>query len=178
MTPWVAVWRGLRRYAGFSGRSGRPEFWWWALAVGIVHMAVFGFFCLGSALSGPGASGEPALDWFFLVLYFVVSGLLVGLPAFLPTTAVAVRRLHDVGRTGWWVLCWYMAPLVAGAFFLLMFMATLGQSLAGRGPSAAPSYIAGSIFLLAIAGVVIWAVLWLSTPGDAEPNRFGDPPLG
>ena len=68
----------LFKYATFSNRASRPEFWWFA---------VFQFLVSAAA----GLLGET-------VNYLVLIGLL------LPALAVDTRRLHDIGKSGWWQL--------------------------------------------------------------------------
>ena len=68
----------LTQYAGFSGRAGRSEFWWFFLfQVAVMVVASF----LGDVISG-----------------------IVSLALVLPALAVGARRLHDIGRSGWWQL--------------------------------------------------------------------------
>ena len=94
----------LSKYATFSGRASRPEFWWWVLAVfitiliaGAVDAILFG--------SGP-EDGQP------------ISALL-SLALLLPNIAVGARRLHDIGKSGWWLLIAFIP--VVGFFVLLYF---------------------------------------------------------
>lgn len=79
----------LRKYATFSGRASRREFWRFIIPC-VVIGAVLNFIDLMSGTAKPGNFG----------LYSGIFALLV----FLPTTAVCVRRLHDTGRRGYWVL--------------------------------------------------------------------------
>jgi len=89
----------LERYAKFDGRAGRGEFWWFALANFLVYLLLV----ILMQVSG-----------FFFVLYLVyVLALIV------PTLAVAVRRLHDTNKSGWFLLMG-LIPLV-GAIILLVF---------------------------------------------------------
>jgi uncharacterized membrane protein YhaH (DUF805 family) len=71
----TSVKSGFNNYANFKGRASRSEFWWWTLFTSIVSAAVSGFF---------------GLD------YFASAAL------FLPSIAVGCRRMHDIGRRGWW----------------------------------------------------------------------------
>jgi uncharacterized membrane protein YhaH (DUF805 family) len=66
------------RYATFSGRASRPEFWWFFLFQVLVSLAAQ---MLGGVIAG-----------------------VIGLALLLPGLAVGTRRLHDVGRSGWWQL--------------------------------------------------------------------------
>jgi uncharacterized membrane protein YhaH (DUF805 family) len=92
-----AIKRGLRKYAVFTGRASRGEYWWWALFV------LVGFFALAivSALAGRitsldgGISPGPGNIPFFILFVVFWLGTIV------PTVAVTVRRLHDAGYSGW-----------------------------------------------------------------------------
>ncbi|MEO7259715.1 MAG: DUF805 domain-containing protein [Jatrophihabitantaceae bacterium] len=86
------------KYATFSGRARRSEFWWFALFLVIVNIVLR---ILDRAMDNP------------------VLGLIVGLALVLPSLAVTVRRLHDTGRSGWWILIG-LIPLI-GAIVLLVF---------------------------------------------------------
>lgn len=88
------------RYATFSGRARRKEYWAFALFWIIVLVQ----FAIVALASGDGASGaddaEPSAA-------AVIASLALGLFAvasFIPILAVTVRRLHDLGMSGWWLL--------------------------------------------------------------------------
>lgn len=83
------------KYATFSGRARRSEFWWFVLftfLVGIVATVVD--LALGTDEFNEGNG---------------VVGTLTGLVLLLPSIAVAARRLHDIGRSGWWQLVGFAA---------------------------------------------------------------------
>ena len=96
----------FRKYIVFSGRAQRPEYWYWflfevlvSILAAIVDHAIFGTkIGLISTLTG------------------------VGL--LLPSLAVAVRRLHDIDRSGWWILIG-LVPL-GGIIILLVFACLRG----------------------------------------------------
>jgi uncharacterized membrane protein YhaH (DUF805 family) len=101
----------LSNYVNFSGRAARPEYWWWALAVFII-MFIAGFLdtmviapLLGFDVAEDTATGTPL-------------SLIISLAILLPNLAVAVRRLHDIDRSGWWILIFFI-PIIG--FFLLLF---------------------------------------------------------
>ena len=96
----------MQKYAVFRGRARRKEYWVFTLVNIIITIVIgfvlgfFGSFFLGAetgtALSGLGTS-------------------VYGLAVFVPNIAVAVRRMHDIGRSGWWILL----PLVNLIFLCL-----------------------------------------------------------
>lgn len=108
-----------RRYAEFSGRSRRMEYWMFVLfeiiVIAILEALLFvGMPAIdqatGQALQTPG------------VLFYVVLALLCifAVATIVPGLAVQVRRLHDTDRSGWW---WWiqLVPLI-GAIVMLVFM--------------------------------------------------------
>ncbi|AZO26906.1 DUF805 domain-containing protein [Mesorhizobium sp. M1B.F.Ca.ET.045.04.1.1] len=98
-------------YLNFTGRARRKEFWAFYLWFSILFVALFGFgILLNLAISGfddgPGTSIGH------------IPALLFVLAAILPSIAVVVRRLHDIGLTGWLVLLCYTPALGAMAFLV------------------------------------------------------------
>lgn len=108
----------LKKYATFSGRSRRAEYWMFGL-ISLVVSIVLAFV--------EGMMGSPGL-----------LGAIYGLAVLLPSLAVTVRRLHDTNRTGWWLLI-ALIPIV-GAIVLLVFMvldSEPGENQYGANPKAA-----------------------------------------
>ena len=97
----------LNKYLTFSGRARRSEFWWFALLF-------IGVSLIPTSQNPFAASGIDA------ALTFV--GVLLSLALLLPFVAVSSRRLHDTGRSGWWLLL-YLVPF--GQLVLLVFF--IGQ---------------------------------------------------
>ena len=97
----------LNKYATFSGRARRSEYWWWYLFVSLV-------FLVASILDG--AIGLTYSDLTVGGGWLATIALIV---FFLPNLAVSVRRRHDTGRSGWWLLIG-LVPVI-GFFVLLYF---------------------------------------------------------
>jgi len=93
------------KYATFSGRARRSEYWY------------FVFFTTIFSVVLAGADGIIGADG--------AVSLLLSLPLLLPGLAVTVRRLHDTGLSGWWTLL-YLVPIV-GAILMLVFLCTDSQ---------------------------------------------------
>jgi len=139
----------FRRYFEFSGRSRRAEYWYWALFVVFCSLA---FSALDYTLFA-------AFQWGPVYSLFTLATIVPGI-------AVAVRRLHDIGRSGWWVLL-ALAPLVAAAA-----VGTAAVSLGA--PELWPLMMAlGVAQLVGIVVLVVWAL----RRGEPAPNRFGPDPL-
>ncbi|WP_428682568.1 DUF805 domain-containing protein [Sphingopyxis sp.] len=119
----------FKRYADFSGRSQRMEYWMFALFYVLVIGALFVFaMALGS---NPGEELTGA-EGFFLLL----AGLFV-LGSIIPSIAVTVRRLHDQDKSGWLYLISFI-PYIGG-LVLLIFMCidgTPGPNQYGPDPKA------------------------------------------
>lgn len=115
-----AISRAFSNYVNFSGRAARSEYWWWVLFVMLVNLLT-GF--IDNELIG----GQAAI--------FSLVALLVLL---LPGLAVTVRRLHDIGRTGWWLLI-LLVPFI-GPVVMLVFALIPGEAGANRfGPNPLPA---------------------------------------
>lgn len=106
------------KFATFSGRASRSEFWWFYLFNSLAWLvfSVIGSI-FGSIFGGGDAGGVLAGSGIGLVLSLIYS-----LVAIVPTISVLVRRLHDTGRSGWhyW---WCLIP-IAGPIILLVFLAS------------------------------------------------------
>ena len=125
MTFIQAIANGFGRYADFQGRSARSEYWWWFLFAALINFALGFVQGLLEALSG----GPNPASTVFSVLSTVAS-----LAIFLPTVAVAVRRLHDTNRSGWW---YFIVFTIIGIIPLLIWFftrGTIGQNRFGPDP--------------------------------------------
>lgn len=118
MTFTEAVRSCLSQYAGFQGRAPRSEFWWFWVFTLLVEVAAFviGTMLLAGSITATQVSGGQIDAWYFFAGPNWLSAV-VHLALILPSLAVAVRRLHDVGRTGWWFLILF----IPFGFFVLLF---------------------------------------------------------
>ena len=138
-----AVKSGFDNLTNFEGRATRSEFWWFWAAIAvpsiILNVIFVGFI--------------PFVGW------------LIGLAATVLTLSAAVRRLHDSGRPGMWMVPFFVVTtlitllalitLFSGAWVLALLV----------------SYLGG--FIQLIVGLVV--LFFLVQAGDAGPNRYGPP---
>ncbi len=134
----------LKRYADFSGRSRRKEFWMFVLGY-VAVLTILGTILgtLGAfSLMQEGQAGAAAQDVNApMLVVFVILGL-IGLGIFIPTLAVQVRRLHDRDMSGWWLLLFYVLSLVpliglfvwVGQIVLMILPGTRGPNRFGPDP--------------------------------------------
>ena len=109
----------LTKYADFTGRAKRPEFWWFALGLWIVSLVLMPTYW--STLSDPYMNEFPP----GLILSAIIS-----LALMLPYLAAAVRRLHDTGKSGAHIFI-ALIPLI-GTVILIVWFATEGQPTANQ----------------------------------------------
>ncbi len=110
MTYLEAVKTCLSKYVDFKGRAGRSEFWWFVLFQVVVSVVL-------SFIS------------------YTLQGL-ANLALFLPAIAVGARRLHDIGKSGWFQLIG-LIPLIGWLLLLYWFVqpSASGSNEYGSGPS-------------------------------------------
>lgn len=96
----------LQNYVNFKGRARRKEYWLFLLATTIVG------FILGIIEGLAGIAYDE----------FSVMSTILNLALFVPSIAIGARRLHDVGRTGWWQLLWFI-PII-GWILLIVWLAS------------------------------------------------------
>lgn len=133
----------LKKYADFNGRASRAEFWSFLLFVTIV---TFG----AHYIEGPDSRDAA------VAMNMGIVELSVTLLFLLPSITVGVRRLHDTGRSGWWMMLVYL-PWLA--------------TLVSQSDPALTLAAAGAL----LAGGIAWVILLL-LPGDPGENAFGVPP--
>ncbi len=141
--------RPLKKYAVFSGRAPRAEYWWFYLAT---FIAGFATSALDAVVGGPGVTNK-----------------ILNLALMVPSLAVLVRRLHDTDRSGWWLLVFAVG---LGSFGVAL---VVGIANAGDAFGLTPILVIGGIGIgIALITLFIFTIL----PGTAGPNRYGPDPYG
>ena len=125
MTFTQAIASGFRRYLDFRTRSSRSEYWWWTLfsALTSVLPRVFAEVLFG---------GTAILNTLNAILLFI------------PGLSVAIRRLHDTDRSGWWLLIALGIIVISALIY----------------------------WALILIGILL-LIYWYVQPGTAGSNRYG-----
>jgi uncharacterized membrane protein YhaH (DUF805 family) len=149
MSPIDWAIRPMQKYADFSGRASRPEYWWFVLGLIVTYIvisiveSILGINRMIGGVYGP-----------LMVLLWLAT--------IVPQISVGVRRLHDTNRSGWWLLL----PLIPYCLaFILGGSAMLSGSITGLG-------VAG-IFLMIGAVCAIVLLVFMILPGTPGDNRYG-----
>ena len=123
------------KYANFKGRASRSEFWFFYL-----------FLVIGYAIS--------ISTMFISIKLFIGTILIFSLAMIIPSIAVTVRRLHDINKSGWFILL----PLPFDIMVRVLEKSSEGLSL---------------VFLVISLGLYIYLLVLYCTDGDKKNNRFG-----
>ena len=115
----------LKKYAEFSGRARRKEYWYFFLFNSIIHFML----AVIDVITGT-FNAEVNIG--------LLSGL-YSLAVFIPSLAVSVRRLHDTNRSGWWLLI-SLIPVIGiiGLFIFMVQDSTPGENRYGPNPKEFP----------------------------------------
>jgi uncharacterized membrane protein YhaH (DUF805 family) len=162
----------LKRYAEFSGRSRRTEYWMFQLFMFLVYMAmVVLMMVVGGGALMMASGGDPSSAMAAGGAVMLIFGLycVFALAMFIPSLAVSVRRLHDTNRSGWWLL----APISGYVVMLVGAMLT----------AASPDNPAIGGILAAIGGIAalvlaIVLLVFMFLEGTRGPNNYGADPKG
>jgi len=158
----------LKRYAQFSGRSRRKEYWMFVLFQILVYIAFLVLLTIvggAAVMTGGDASGVLAAGGVAVVLLALYG--IFSLAMIIPSIAVAVRRLHDTNRTGWW----FLAPFLPYALVLI----AIGMMAGSPDTLAAAGIVAGIGGLIAFA-LAITLLVFMLLDGTPGPNKYGPSP--
>ena len=159
--------RALRKYAVFSGRASRSEFWWFLLANLIIVVAASVIEAVFRDLAG------------LTGLLFFPPALSIGLGVYqlavlLPSFAVVVRRLHDSGKSAWWLLL-LLIPVVTVPFVLLLLFLSFFAALSGGATNASQELVIVVVLALLVSFIAILTLLiFMVLPSDSgRSNKYG-----
>ena len=169
----------LKKYAQFSGRAPRAEWWWYFLFTLIIYLVMWFVFAgsmtnLAATGNNPSAGMLPALGGGMIIMSLVWLALII------PTIAVQMRRVHDTNRSGWWVGAFYLLYILYLAMLVGSMASVMSAGMAGAEPSAAAGTTVLATGLLAIL-ILIYAIVLLvffCLPGTPGPNIYGPEPYG
>jgi len=117
-----------RKYADFNGRASKSEYWWFTLFNFLIYCGFIGLFIVGIIVEQNNVFNG---DTIFVM--FILIALLFGfwmLYVIIPTLGVTARRLHDQGKSGWFILL-SLIPYI-GPFVIFIFLVLEGDPIPNR----------------------------------------------
>lgn len=173
----------ISKYATFQGRSRRSEYWWFSLFLTLLALVFFlPVILVPLWYSSKGIDVyETEMSPVVLSGLLALLGSLVFLALLIPSLTVQVRRLHDVGRSGWWVV-W---SVVAAIAFEILAFCLLGSRYSDMIPlqeykeAFAVSTFAGlALSLLGIFNAALSITLFVFSLFDSHKgvNKYGPSP--
>lgn len=171
-----AIGECLSKYATLTGRSRRSEYWWFGLFVLILTLIPSGL-----AIATEGILGKTE-NAFCIVLLMGVASFGVVLWTIIPSLAVQTRRLHDVGRSGWWIV----GGVVVGLLYPIAKSVVLGfealdcdNEVQNLIDAFQVSTVGGTVMLLlALVGLGLSIAVFVFSLQDSNrgENKYGPSP--
>lgn len=113
-----------QKYSTISGRASRAEYWWFTLFMYLVYIVIYTLLAVMMIYLYLGSGAQMFAALLVIGLMGIISILLI-----VPSICVTVRRLHDIGRSGWWILLSFV-PIVR--FVILVFTLMPSQPTANE----------------------------------------------
>ncbi len=138
----------VKNYCNFKGRASRSEYWWFVLLNVTLKFVVVGVSIFSEEVG--------------TILSYGVS-----LALFLPGLGLSVRRLHDIGKSGWWLL-----PLLVFALFVGSIASAYSLS----------SHLSEMVLIVAMVGILlllaclVLLIVWFCRDSDRGDNKYGPEP--
>lgn len=148
--------KGLITKWTFRGRASRSEYWFSSITLALL------IFILRAVT---GVIGVEAVGYVVLLVQTVLGINLL---------LIAIRRYHDTGRSGWWLLLQLGLYTILAAALIVMALVSLLAAFGGAASDAQSFGAAALVMLVLFLANNIWLIVWLSLPGKSEKNRFDD----
>lgn len=143
-----AIRSGYKKYFQFNGRVRRSEFWWFVLFTLLL----------------------VSLTWIPFI------GWPIGIVIVIPSLAVISRRLHDIGKSGWWQLCFGLIIFLLSILFIASIIFAINFADNNNKMVAVIFVLCGLISIFVAITTMIQWIIWLSKEGDTGPNKYGPDP--
>lgn len=177
----------FKKYFDFKGRARRSEYWWFVL---FIFLASVAWCFIGSILSAfvgevDMESGGSVQSFLITTLAIIILPLLVFV---IPQYAAMTRRLHDIGRSGWWVVLSIVISVAYTGLYLNLLAPMLSSMMVSPDPSTQADIMTEMLTsqpgMMAVVGILGMASMILSivllifsvTDSQREANKYGPSP--
>ena len=144
----------LKKYTVFKGRATRKEYWMFFLfnVLIVILLSIIGSIILK-------ATGSKTMGKLLSQIY--------SLAVLIPSIAVTIRRFHDIGKTGWWVLYFDLMYLTTVLLAAILVLPTLVLGVFG---------ISFYFVLLVFLAITAWSIIWRCKDSQLGDNKYGPNP--
>ena len=142
----------LKQYSDFNGRARRKEYWMFYLVQFFLGLILFTADILLFVFP---SDGFPILTMLYVTF------------AFFPSLAVAVRRLHDIGKSGWWYV------KVCLVIYAVSIVLAILWAIGGVYSIDVLMYISIPLFLLVYIGALVWFIVLFCKDSEPYENKWG-----
>lgn len=177
MSFWEATKLYWTRAFDFKGRSRRKEYWVPIFTESILFTFAFFVFITFILVITAAVAADSTQDKDTAIGIFALFGItgvlfvtLIGLVILIPNLSLFVRRLHDVGRSGKWVLIFYVLPIVLAYLNMGLRYVLETQNL------VVLSLILQGIIVMTNLVIAIWGIVWCAQDSQPGPNQWGPNP--
>ena len=169
--PMLGFWEAVKicwsKYADFTGRARRSEYWWFCLFIFLVMLLP-----LIGVITMYVIHNE---DSFAAMVLLIIVLAIISLVFLVPSLAVTTRRLHDTGRSGWWIVASYAVSVFSQFVQDFIFdPGTLGASSFSTASTGA--LIVWGVVNLINLGLSITILVFMLLDSDKGENKYGPSP--
>ena len=117
--------------------------------------------------------------WWFVLFYFLLSLIpivnwFVWIVFLIPSISLTTRRLHDIGKTGWWQLWYALAQIALWVTFIAGLFVGIATAISGE--SMAGMFVLSAAALVTAIATIVWFLIWLIRQGETGSNKYGPDP--
>jgi uncharacterized membrane protein YhaH (DUF805 family) len=124
-----------------------------------------------------GRASRPEYWWWVLFTALVAIIPLSILVTFIPSLALASRRLHDIGKSGWWQLSpWLVSICILGMRDVVLIFLSFARPYWYLDNIISIAVVGGSAALLGFIATIVLLIVWVLRQGDEGPNKYGPDP--
>ncbi len=169
--PMLGFWEAVKicwsKYADFTGRARRSEYWWFSLFIFLVMLlpliGVIAMYVIHNE------------DAFVAMVLLIIVLAIISLVFLVPSLAVTTRRLHDTGRSGWWIVASYAVSVFSQFVQDFIFdPGTLGASSFSTASTGA--LIVWGVVNLINLGLSITILVFMLLDSHKGENKYGPSP--
>ena len=179
--PMLGFWEAVKicwsKYADFTGRARRSEYWWFCLftlLVMLLPLIVLVVSAVGAGVSVDDYSSFSG-GWFIALVFSFIILMIIALVFLVPSLAVTTRRLHDTGRSGWWIVASYAFSVFSSFIEAFVFDSNTIDASSLAEASVGAIAVWGVVYLINL-GLSIAILVFTLLDSHKGENKYGPSP--